>query len=345
MPRLPEPRGPLSQALAACLVTAPGSLRRFPLADDDPLCGEDFHLGLYMLYELHYRGFDEVDDAWEWRIDLLALRARLERDFERRLRDELGEDHSCSEDVADHLGRLLREAPDTGFGRYVECEATLDEFRELVIHRSAYQLKENDPHTWALPRLDGRPKVALAEIQSDEFGGGKPDRLHAKLFGDTMQALGLDRSYGAYLDRIPGRTLATVNLMSLFGLHRRLRGAIVGHLAMLEMDSSAPNRRYGNALRRLGMGRDATEFYDEHVEADAVHEVIAAHDLAGTLAADEPDTADAIIFGARALLLVDGAMTDGLLQAWRVGLSSLRPLTPATPESGNGRLRRPSGTR
>ena len=35
-------------------------------------------------------------------------------------------------------------------------------------------------------------------------------------------ALGLDPSYGAYLDLIPGVTLATVNLMSLFGLHRRL---------------------------------------------------------------------------------------------------------------------------
>ena len=96
-----------------------------------------------------------------------------------------------------------------------------------------------------------------------------------------MEAVGLDRAYGAYLDLIPAITLATVNLMSLFGLHRRWRGAIVGHLALFEMTSSIPNRRYGDGLRRLGFGRRRDAFFDEHVEADAVHESIAAVDLAG----------------------------------------------------------------
>jgi hypothetical protein len=48
------------------------------------------------------------------------------------------------------------------------------------------------------------------------------------------------------------------------------------------MTSSIPNRAYANGLRRLGGDADATAFYDEHVEADAVHEQIAAHDLCGS---------------------------------------------------------------
>ena len=93
----------------------------------------------------------------------------------------------------------------------------------------------------------------------------------------------------AYLDRIPGVTLATVNLMSLFGLHRRWRGAIIGHLALFEMESSVPNRRYAEGLRRLGFGSArATEFFDEHVTADAIHEAVAAVDLAGGLARQQP---------------------------------------------------------
>ena len=76
--------------------------------------------------------------------------------------------------------------------------------------------------------------------------------------------------------------------MSLFGLHRRLRGALLGHLAAFEMTSSLPNRRYGNGLRRLGFDEVATRFYDEHVEADAVHEQIAAHDMCGGLVRVEP---------------------------------------------------------
>jgi hypothetical protein len=298
-----------------------------PEPEGDPLADEDLHLALYVLYELHYRGFDEVDDDWEWEPSALALRAGLERRFERRLRDVLSGATPPGEDVAAKLEALLAEAPDTGFGRHMERHATLEQFREFVIHRSAYQLKENDPHSWALPRLDGRAKVALAEIQSDEFGGGRPERLHARLFGNTMEALGLDRRYGAYLDVIPGRSLATVNLMSLLGLHRRLRGGIVGHLAILEMDSSIPNRRYGNGLRRLGYGRDATDFYDEHVLADAVHEAIAAHDLAGALAADDPRTEPDILFGARALIHLDAAASGAILDAWSAGRTSL--LRPA----------------
>src|SRR6478735_6145188 len=139
--------------------------------------------------------------------------------------------------------------------------------------------------------------------------------MHAVLFAKTMRGLGLDDTYGAYLDAIPGITLATVNLMSGFGLHRSRRGAIVGHLAMFEMTSSIPNRRYGNALRRLGLGAEATDFYDEHVEADAVHENIAAYDLAGGLARQEPELAPDILFGARALLLLEARFAQQLLDS------------------------------
>ena len=95
------------------------------------------------------------------------------------------------------------------------------------------------------------------------------------------------------------------------------------------MTSSIPNRRYGNALRRLGFGPDVTHFYDEHVEADAVHENIAAWDLAGGLAAAEPEVAADILFGARALLQVEALWAAHLMDSWERGESSLRaPLVP-----------------
>src|SRR5579859_3305638 len=111
-----------------------------------------------------------------------------------------------------------------------------------------------------------------------------------------MRALGLNSEYGAYLDLIPGVTLATVNLMSMLGLHRRWLAAIVGHLALFEMTSSIPNRRYADGLRRLGFGRDATLFFDEHVVADAAHEQVAAVDLAGGLVKQDPTTAPALMW-------------------------------------------------
>ena len=211
------------------------------------------------------------------------------------------------------------------------------------IHRSAYQLKEADPHSWALPRLSGGPKAALVEIQADEYGGGDAGRIHAQLFADAMDALGLDSRYGAYVDHIPAVTLATVNLMSMFGLHRRLRGAIVGHLALFEMSSSIPNRRYANALRRIGVP-EATGFFDEHVVADAVHENVAAVDLAGGLAAQDPRLAPDILWGAAALVELEGRFARHLLASWEAGESSLYGPTAVASLARHGEAKRPQGS-
>jgi hypothetical protein len=327
---LPEPRGPVSEFLLESLALPPHRLPSAPEPDDDPLGGEDSQLALYTCYELHYRSFAGVDDGWEWDPGLLALRARLERAFEQRVKDEVGPPGGAAACDMDLQLRALVEADDApSVSRHLAGRGTLEEFVEFVVHRSAYHLKEADPFSWALPRIDGRAKAALVEIQADEYGGGAAERMHSELFRRTMEALGLDGSYGAYLDHIPGATLATVNLMSLFGLHRRHRGAAVGHLAVTEMTSTEPNRRYGNALRRLGLGPDATEFYDEHVEADAVHEQVAANDMAGGLARESPEMAGEVLFGARAMLAVDGRVAGHLMESWRAGRSSLRRALPA----------------
>jgi hypothetical protein len=329
---LPEPHGPITSNLFQKLLEAPGA----PLATDlgslasDPLADDDVQLALYICYELHYAKLEGVDERWEWAPSLLSFRALLEARLQAGL-DALVSSPSPEEclDVGGSLQRLIADDSGPSLSRYVETQASQEELLELVIHRSAYQLKEADPHSWAIPRLTGAPKVALLEVQADEYGGGRVERMHAVLFAKTMEALGLDASYGHYVARLPGITLATVNLMSYFGLHRRLRGCLVGHLAAFEMTSSIPNRRYGNGLRRLGHGPPATDFYDEHVEADAVHESIAAWDLAHGLARIEPALAPDILMGARALLALDGRWACHLIDAWGAGETSLRPQTLA----------------
>ena len=322
MARLPEPRGPLSEELTEALAGPVGELAE----PDDPRDGEDLQLALYTCYELQYRGFDGVDDEWEHAPSLVRFRAALERVFEQELDAALGpEPAPPPAEEMDLALRAIIEADDApSLSSYIERDATLDEVKEFVTHRSAYQLKESDPHSWALPRLSGKPKAALVEILYDEYGGGDAARVHAQLFADAMDALGLDSTYGAYLDRIPGVTLTTVNLMSMLGTHRRRRGAICGHLAVFEMTSSIPNRRYAEGLRRLGFGGRATAFFDEHVVADAVHENIAAVDLAGGLARDEPEVARDILWGARALIRVEANWARHLLESWERGESSLR---------------------
>jgi hypothetical protein len=294
-----------------------------PPCEGSVLHDHDLQMALYLCYELHYSAIAGVSSEMEWNPLVLMLRSALEEEFEQAVKALVSEEFGPVTSVGEELQRYAREDDGPPLSRYVQTQATLAQVREHVIHRSAYQLKEADPHSWVIPRLSGAPKTALVEVQSDEYGGGRPERMHATLFAGTMQALGLDSSYGAYLAVLPGITLATVNLMSWMGLHRRLRGSVVGHLAMFEMTSSNPNRRYGDGLRRLGFGRDATYFYDEHVEADAVHESIATWDLADTLARNEPELASDILFGARALLALEALWAEHLLQNWRGGASSL----------------------
>src|SRR3954452_11996581 len=82
MPTLPEPRGLLSERLLSAL---PGPPQALPTDFADPEY-EDLQLALYCCYELHYRGFDGVDDGWEWEPGLLAFRAALERAFDADVR-------------------------------------------------------------------------------------------------------------------------------------------------------------------------------------------------------------------------------------------------------------------
>ncbi|PPB48632.1 hypothetical protein C4K88_12955 [Arthrobacter pityocampae] len=334
----PSPRGELSALVLSVLAGSRGSgqdaLARLDLLaveaisrTPDILLDDDLQLTLFCLYELHYSGIDEAGDDWEWDPDLLRVRHRIEAAFEQRVRDETvvgPPPEPTSAAVCAELFRMTGEDGGPSMSRFVAKSATDDQLRELLVHRSISQLREADPHTFAIPRLSGRSKAALVEIQADEYGNGLLARMHSVLFARTMRGVGLDDTYGAYLDAVPAITLAVNNLMSLFGLHRRLRGAIVGHLAAYEMTSSQPNRLYSRGFGRLGYGSEVTEYFDEHVEADAVHEQIAGRDMAGGLVESDPRLLGDVLFGAAAGLAIDTLMTVHIMDAWESNRSSLR---------------------
>jgi hypothetical protein len=307
------------------------------LQSDGILHDGDLQLALTILYELHHRGVDRVDDAWEWEPSLLAVRQSLEVPFEAAVRARAGRPECDATDAAGIARRLfeLAEADDSpSMARYVAKRADAEQAREFLALRSIYQLMEADPHTWAIPRLYGAPKAALVEIQADEYGGGRSGYLHSELFAATMRRAGLDDTYGRYLDAVPTPALVSLNTMSLFAVHRRLRGAIVGHLAAYEITSSVPSRLYGNGFRRLGHDADTTRYFDEHVEADSVHEQIAARDLAGRLVEQEPGLRDDVLLGAAACLTIEGDVGAYALSRWKQGATALLEPLDKAPEQG-----------
>jgi hypothetical protein len=314
--QLPPPRGPLSGWVIDRLS---GADQPAPDKIPEQLLDDDFQLALWCCYELHYRGFDGTAPDAEWDPALLAFRAELEKPFTSWLQTLTEQEPSATTPVADQLRRLIDADDGPSLAAYLHRHATHEQFREFLLNRSVYQLKEADPHSYGIPRLDGAVKAALVEIQADEYGGGRAERMHAELFRTTMRWLDLDDTYGHYVPDVPGVTLALSNAMSLFALHSRWTGALLGHLAALEMTSTLPNRRYASGAARLGATEEQARYFTEHVEADAVHEQIAAHDLCGQYAEENPDAVPGILFGAACCLALDNLVAEHLLTSWNVG--------------------------
>ncbi|MFB7028926.1 MULTISPECIES: iron-containing redox enzyme family protein [unclassified Streptomyces] len=340
-PGVPEARGEVSRAVRRRLLGDPGALPDGPeIARCDPY-GEDLQLALHLCYALHYRGYDGVPETLEWDPHLLRTRALLEHRFESALRH----DRRHRGDVDEELGALLVEpAEPTGVSAFLASRGERWQVREYAALRSVSQLREADPYLWVIPRLRGRAKAAMVAIEYDEFGCGRADRMHERLYADLMVDLGLDPAYGRYVDAVGAETLAAVNLSTFLALHRRLRGALVGHFAVVEVTSPPAAARLVEAMRRTGAGPAAERYYDEHVEADAVHEQLVRREAVGGLLEDEPDLAPDVAFGIAATGFLEDRLGARVLNSWAEGRSALRtPLAPEGREDSDDRDRIVSG--
>ena len=321
---VPTPCGPISEAVVRAL-TAPPGRRPLPRASAvravrDPLTDRDFQLALWMLYEMHHRGFEGVDPFLEWDPLVLAARRSLEMVFERALRELAEPDEDLptdADEVTNALVRVTIDPAESAVAGFLAREATEDQFRAYLAQRAVFHLRESDAQCFLLARLGGRAKAALAEVQYDEFGAGQGERLHADLFARGLSALGMPTDITSYVEAAHPTVLATVNAISLLNLHRRLRGAAAGHFAAFEATSSIPCKLIVQGAERLGLPAEVVDYYSEHVEADAVHEQVAIHDLCGALVEDEPELGPDVLLGAAICLAVDALAGEALLDSWR----------------------------
>lgn len=308
---LPRPRGELS---AATIDALRGDLPWDRLPAVRASSDEDGLLTAWIAHELHHRGLPQFQDA-EWTPELLTVRMRVERELEARLRERAEGRLPVASD-ADTLLDFVRDHAGPSLASVVQKTATAAQVRELLWYRSIYHLKEADPTAWTVPRLPGPAKAALAELQYDEYGAGKPERLHSRLFIEGLRACGIDSRENAAIDDVPPQILEMNVTLTMFGLQRRLRGASVGHLVAFEASSSGPSRKWARGLRRLGFPEEMAAYYDEHVEADAVHEQTAARFIAGALLEAEPHLAEDVAFGVFTCLDLEDRFAEHMLATW-----------------------------
>lgn len=322
---LPAPRGPITEHLLDHLTRPLHEVSRLPLIDVDPLSDPDAALALYLCYELHYLGLPGVDEGWEWEPSLLRERHRLEHELEHSLLQVAGPVliGLTVEATVEELLELSTTESGPSLSDHMVDHGTLEQVREFAVHRSPYQLREADPHTWAIPRLTGRARSALLDIRQAERRNGAAADVHA-MYSRVLEELDLDPTYGAYLDRLPGITLTTCNLVSMFGLHRRWRGALVGHLALFEMGNVRPMGRHHAALEWLGLADPLPP--DDETGVAGKHQALALHDMVAGLLEQEPFLGGEVVFGAKCFATVEHQFTEHLLAAWGRGESSLLPV-------------------
>jgi hypothetical protein len=223
---------------------------------------EDAQLALYCLYELDYRGFDDVPAAMARDPRVVRLRADLGDALWRAVGDQ-----GVLPDPAELLDALC--PGDTAESTY---EATPSSVDRWLAHRACYHLKESHAHAVLLLHVtDETVRHTLAEVVAGEFGVGFPS-THADLFAQAMASRGLDTRAHAYLDATPAGDLAMSNLLSLGCFRRELAPWAVGQLVYLECDSVGPAKQRLADAERLDLPAPVGHFHRVHVHADAEHE-------------------------------------------------------------------------
>jgi hypothetical protein len=332
--RLPAPRGPVSEALLRALRRRPWEARLgdalwWPGSIHEAATDDDLQLALFCAYELHYRGLEGVAEEWEWHPDLLRVRQEWEQILLAGIEAEVGAPHSLAqrspEATVGRLFEIARSESDPPLAGYVMREADADQLRELLVHRSITDLRCGDAYAWALPRISGSPKAALVGLQSDTYGMGRLAMMRSELFRELLRCWELEPGYGHYLEQVPGVTLLGSNLVTMFALHRRWRGALAGHLAASDVAAWLPTARLAHGHRRLRGSESGSRFFDEQLRAEGQRERLAAHQLVGGLVAQQPALSGDVVFGAHCARFAEAQLAAHLLPRWQHSETSLRP--------------------
>ena len=313
---LPRPTGPWSHYVREVLQRR--SSGRAPALPRDRF-DDDAQYAWFLLNCASYQGWEGVDDHVEWDPKVVALRRRFERWFVKEMRRQCVDGPIDPRSAVQHA---LAPGGSPGIASFLEHGGTAEQVYESLVLRLPYQHQEADPHTWAVPRLRGEVKRALCDIQAGEYGTGHA-HTHAELFLAALEGAGGPATSEAY-PLLPGAAFATFNFLTAAGMNRSLRGAVVGQLALFEMDSVDPNLKMVHACERLGLGDDVRAFFHVHVLADAEHEVIAARAFLDEYPLAEPDQVDNLLFGIRVQAHIDAVLADHAVGAWSAGRSALR---------------------
>lgn len=78
-----------------------------------------------------------------------------------------------------------------------------------------------------------------------------------------------------------------------------------------------------DGLQRVSAPQRCVDFYQEHVEADAVHEQVVRTDVIGSVLRDDPGVTSYVVLGIRTFRMLEERLATQLMSSWKLGRTSL----------------------
>lgn len=230
---------------------------------------------LYQLNRLKLFWYDDLDNyANENSLFLLKIRNQIESSWQAWESERQDYDSLASANVEDGLrNRVAKDldpddSPDNLFFRE---EMTETGYRRLLAIASLDGLVEASQLSRVLGGAANEIQSMITRIFLEEYGGGQLRRKHSSFFSSMLNEFGMNCKPEAYLDLVPWEVLANINHSFFLCDRNRHFLRYMGGLLYTEVSVPASFVNFRQAGERLGLGRNAIEYWDLHIKEDKKH--------------------------------------------------------------------------
>lgn len=274
-----------------------------------PVSGQKFPLNphlflqriLYRINRLKLFWYDDLDNyANEDSIYLYKVRNRIESAWQGREADKLDLESLASMNVVDGLkDRFARDLDpqDSHVDLFFRDEMTETGYRRLLAIASLDGLVEASQLSRVLGGAANEIQSMVTRIFLEEYGGGQLRRKHSSFFSSMLEELGMNPKPEAYFDLVPWQVLANINHSFFLCDRKRQFLRYMGGLLYTEVSVPASFVNIRQAVERLGLGRDAIDYWDLHIKEDKKHGQWMLDDVALPLAEHYRENAWEILWG------------------------------------------------
>ena len=230
---------------------------------------------LYRINRLKLFWYDELDNySNEDSIYLFKVRNRIESAWQTLESGKLDLESLAAMDVVEGLKeRVARDLDpvDSPEGLYFRDEMTETGYRRLLSIASLDGLVEASQLSRVLGGAANEIQSMVTRIFLEEYGGGQLRRKHSTFFSSMLNEFGMNSKPEAYFDLVPWEVLANINHSFFLCDRKRHFLRYMGGLLYTEVSVPSAFVNFRQAGERLGLSRNAIEYWDLHIKEDKKH--------------------------------------------------------------------------